>query len=1111
MAKPLMAEPTGLESTRRLAAKIIAPPAHGALLPRPALERRLDDALAKRLTVVVANAGFGKSTLLSTWAAGVRSCWYTLAPEDAGVQTLGRGIVDALRLRVPGLPAEVDAAATGDRGPAEGADRGVRAQAFAAALCDELGQRVRRDLVLVLDDLHELGDAVAAIRLVEALCRHAPPSLHLIVASRDDVPFPIERLRGGGDVLELGGADLAFTLEETREVVRDAIGSEGMSDVADRIHAVAGGWPVATRLAAEGLRHVPPAERSVALERLRQPGGAVYTYLAAEVFQREPPSTERLVRIAAPLEGFTADLCESLGVSGAADAISSLARRGLFLEPQRHAAGWFSLSSLVREFASTELPLDDAERREIRLRAAQWYEAQGHAAVALRCLVAAGDTRAVAGVLQRQGSGLVAEGQADAVIAAMETLPPDERGRELEQLLGEALRMRGDWDAALAAFERAAAGLPATPAGIAWRTGLIHHLQGRLDDAFAAYSGAELDGSAPADEALLLAWSASAHWLRGDIETCRLQARQAFESATTSGDPHALAAAHTALALLAAHDGDRAANDAHYLRALDHARRAGDNLQMIRIHANRGSHFAEEGAYDEALAELDQAISLADLGGFAAMRALALNNRGEVKFRVGRLDEGIADLEAAKAQYQRVGSRMVAYPLAKLGELYRERGDHGLARAACEEAIALAEEAQDLQGLVPALATLARLRAEDDPDEARRLAERAVGFGPGMAYIQALLASGWAALAGNEPEAAGAAATAAGEAARARRDLPGLAESLELAGAAATDPDVARDRLEESCAIWHSIGSPLGVAWAKLRLAGISEGQTAHELAADAARSFREAGARWGAAAAAHLGAELDRRTRPVEIRTLGTFAVLRNGQLVPVADWQSKKARDLLKILVARRGHSASREALMEMLWPEQDPRKLAGRFSVALATVRNVLDPEKHLDREHFLIADKSTVRLNLAHLDVDVERFLEAATSALACHRNGASNEATVLLELAEAAHTGDFLEEDVYEDWVVPLREEARAAYVDVARALADDARASGDAASATRLFLRILQQDPYDEPAHLGLVSALVAAGRHGEAHRFHRAYAASMEQIGVEAAPFPGPPTLSAP
>ena len=104
----------------------------------------------------------------------------------------------------------------------------------------------------------------------------------------------------------------------------------------------------------------------------------------------------------------------------------------------------------------------------------------------------------------------------------------------------------------------------------------------------------------------------------------------------------------------------------------------------------------------------------------------------------------------------------------------------------------------------------------------------------------------------------------------------------------------------------------------------------------------------------------------------------------------------------------------------------------------------------------------------MSVDVEEFLAAADAALA-HARGGDPEAHARLVAAEAAYVGDFLEEDAYEDWAMGLREEARAIYTEVVRALADEAAAAEDADAATRYHLRVLERDPYDEPAHLGLV------------------------------------------
>jgi DNA-binding SARP family transcriptional activator len=242
-----------------------------------------------------------------------------------------------------------------------------------------------------------------------------------------------------------------------------------------------------------------------------------------------------------------------------------------------------------------------------------------------------------------------------------------------------------------------------------------------------------------------------------------------------------------------------------------------------------------------------------------------------------------------------------------------------------------------------------------------------------------------------------------------------------------------------------------------------------------------------------------------VVVQSLGRFRVLLSGEPVPLGAWQSRKARDLLKLLVARRGRPTSRDVLMEALWPEQGPAPLGNRLSVLLSTVRSVLDPGKRHDQDHFVGADKNAVWLDRANLSIDVEEFLEAAEDALVLYRAG-ERDALSRLTTAEAAYTGDFLEEDAYADWTVALREEARATYTAVARALADDAAARGDVDATTRYSLRVLERDPYDEPAHLGLVAILDAAGRHGEARRRFRTYCARMDEIGVESAPFPAAP-----
>lgn len=225
-----------------------------------------------------------------------------------------------------------------------------------------------------------------------------------------------------------------------------------------------------------------------------------------------------------------------------------------------------------------------------------------------------------------------------------------------------------------------------------------------------------------------------------------------------------------------------------------------------------------------------------------------------------------------------------------------------------------------------------------------------------------------------------------------------------------------------------------------------------------------------------------------VSIRTMGGFRVERDGAPITNKEWRSKKARQLLKILVARRGRPVHREQLMEILWPDDADPARVNRLAVAVSTVRNVLDPDRVHPTDYFVVSSDQTIRVDLDHLVIDVEEFLKTASTANVDH--GWSE---TVLQL----YVGEFLGEDVYEDWSHSLREEVRATYL---RALDEHARSELEADPERGLlaYLRVLEEDPWDERAHIFIVDTLTLLGRHGEARRAHARYVARMTEIGVD-------------
>ncbi len=628
------------------------------------------------------------------------------------------------------------------------------------------------------------------------------------------------------------------------------------------------------------------------------------------------------------------------------------------------------------------------------------------------------------------------------------------------------------------------------------------HLRGDIPSAIEVYDqGAAGPGDDRSDPALLAAFRGAAAWLTGDLLTARRLAEVALTSAARSNDDRALAAAYTLAAMVAAADGDRVANDWNYVRALQHAERAGDPLQVARIRSNRGSRLLEEGDYRAALAELDIAVRHADLGGYGAVLALALSNRGEVKTRIGRLDEARTDLGMAIDLLQRQGSRLVAYPMTVLARLFLVRGDVEQARSACERALALAGPTGDRQVTIVARMLLAQALSDREPDEAWELAQAAALDASGSLNVaEAWVVVGKLALARGMLDDARDAAVRAADYARTRGDRWALAGAIEVEALA--------DPADGTRAVAAARGA--GASTTSWAVRSMSPGWRSTSPpsttpvsppAASEPSPRSPTGSAPGRCRAAPTSCCAPSST--TTSRRCAPSCSVRSQSPATATSCRTPRGSRARHATCSRccsrgAGRPLAREQAMDRLWPDDHDPKLANRLSVAVATVRSVLDPDKRFDAEYFVKADGDSLRVDIDHVELDVDRFLVAADAALAEHRRGDGEAATGMLATAEAMYIGDVLEDDPYVDWHVSLREEARAAYLAVAAALADRRIAGDDHDAAIRLLLRLLEREPYDETSHLRLVGLLSRAGRHGEARRRFQHYVDRMRELELE-------------
>ncbi|WP_327034434.1 BTAD domain-containing putative transcriptional regulator [Micromonospora ureilytica] len=1004
-----------------------------------------DHGLSRRCTLVVAAAGYGKTFAVRDWL-GDRPARWCEAADVAALATAGPEHLLSLSARsVPDLPVDEPS----------------------WLVLDDVPRLPRRRLQALLDSLE-----------------HLPPQLRVLLVTRH--PPTLSR-RQSGLLTEHGPPDLRLALDQVASLLAD----HGLTDLAlaARIHAATTGWPALVTLAARTA-----AAAGTDGDHLTEPGTPLESCLVRDVFAELAPEVHRLLRDAAHLDPFHRDLARVLGHRHGVHWLDQLTRAGILLPATTDGHG-YRMVPVVASVARRRFPLTPAGTQRLHARAAPWYAEHGFLVEALRSYQEAGVTEAAARILADHGAALLAAGGAEAVVDAFQSLPEHARSDDLRLLYGEAQQMRGDFEPALAAYAMLADRQESLAAGLAWRYGLVHYLRGEPHSALEVFQRGVLDAHPSTDNARLLAWTAAAQWTSGNAAACQDNAERALAAATAIGGDAALAAAHTALALDAKLRGDRPAADEHHEKALHAAEAARDTVQVTRIRANRASALVGEGRYLEALAEVRPAVELAQTNGYAAMLALALCNEGSAHFHLGQLAEATACYERAVPLLQRMGSRKVAYPLVGIGDIHALRGRTNLARAAYEEALRASEPVNDLQIQVPALAGLARVLAAEDGDTAFALAQRAVELERGPDSATARLALGWVALEIGDRARAAEVALTASAAARRHRDRAALAEALELRGAAATDTDDTRRAWREAAATLRDITSVVAADRLTVLLSRLPGADPQERVDARlAAERLASAGV-----PPPTLSRQGPRRAAQVTVRTLGRFEVYVDGTQVVAAAWQSRKARDLLRILAARRGRAVPREQLGEMLWPAQDPARVSHRLSVALSTLRGVLDPQRRSPTDHFVIAAHPSLALDVGHVELDVEEFRTESAHGLRLAEQGETEDARAALLLAEQRYRGDFLEDEPYDDWSRPTREEARRVYLRVVRKLASLARDAGDIDETIRHLGRALELEPHDEGVHGEFIRTLTDAGRHGEAAQAYRRYGEAMSAIGVPA------------
>lgn len=416
-----------MDATRQiLATKLYMPPPTATFVPRPRLFDRLQAGLRHPLTTVIAPAGFGKTTLVSTWAAQIMAAktasvaWLTLDTYDDTPPDFWAAVVAALQTIYPALEQEIL--------PLLSSMPPSSPEYFLPPLINTLAKQISSPLVLILDDYQEIN-APAIHEAVIFLIDHLPPPMHLLLISRGDPPLPLARLRARGRLTEMQAADLRFRPEEAADFLNEMMGLQLPPDVIATLESRTEGWVTGLHLVALSMQN--QADHASFVRSLSGSHHYIMDYLVEEVLQRQPPPIRNFLLQTAILNRLCAPLCDA--VTGSTEALTTLdtvRRANLFLIPLDDERYWYRYHQLFVEMLRARLFQEQpAHIPELHRRASLWYAeyAAGETAMqgeAIRHALAAGDSERAARLIVEVAESLWTRNELIILRSWLMLLPP---------------------------------------------------------------------------------------------------------------------------------------------------------------------------------------------------------------------------------------------------------------------------------------------------------------------------------------------------------------------------------------------------------------------------------------------------------------------------------------------------------------------------------------------------------------------------------------------------------------------------------------------------------------------------------------------------------------
>ncbi len=1066
-------------------AKIHRPPRRDDTLTRERLNSWLERASTGRLGLIVAEAGFGKTTLLADWAGLTRrqTAWYRLEPDDRDWLTFIRHLVaggreldpefapDTLRLLLslgPGGPGPKDLAVSIAREMAE------------------FGIASSRGLTLILDDYHVVDGCSETEPIVRALLDRTGPGFSVVIAARSKPTLPMGRIRTRGGVMTIAGPDLCFDVDETARLFRDAYHHPLDQDVVSDLHDRTDGWAALLTLVRTSLEEQDDPRTLV--EHLDASRGDLHDFLAEEVLATLPPELQHFLTRVAVLTAVDVEmamLVDERSAEAVAASIRESDRLGLLSRPDRESPHRFH--PLVRDFLVARLTAEIGKEavRELhraigaRVARSDWYVSAWH-------FFMAQDAPECAQAVDSAVDEIIAAGRFDEVRPFLVA----EAGDPSRPI---ALVLRSKIELGHGNYDRAAQ----------WAQAATRLAQGTDDSGLTLVNLASILGAGgPVEEAVAAAKLA----LDGALSLSQryvAKASLALWEASEEGDLPEIAEGLRELAAQQERDGRSRYAGISRLNLAGILVWLGETAEAVRqaTTAEAALGGRANSSLERVSATSIKAVALAQLGKLPqAIDAIAnaidspsLITRDELASELARISVEFGDAEIADASLRqcdpdRMSGGYRGYYCLMAGQLAVRRGDHAAAEALLEQLATL--RCVDAAGKLRVQILRARVSlateqrdVEQQALEALRIAS-AQNSRPGR-YLADLLVRLATRRRIDDWVSQGTAADAYCWSLLAEEISANLGQLGPASlGRIREEAKLRPERWRSTLRLLVTPGTNASPAAAAL-LADIGSAEDARMLRASAVskRTLRPPAL-----------AITQRLAQSVFVSDLGVVEVRVGAAALPRG--LRRKVLALLCFLSSRPRMAATRDEALEALWPDLTPEAGGNSLHQAVYYLRRVFEPDfREGLSAGYIQVDGDVVSLHPTLVDAasrECWRLLR---------QGGPDEEAAVdrLLELYSGRYALDF----AYEDWSTYYRENLHAAVLATVEAAQVRARIGGDFERAIRLGHDVLAIDPQADEIELELVRAYKASDRRAAAAEQYAHYAASMRlELAAEPPPF---------